>query len=158
MNRHEIKKERIRIMAEITRLNHLSDTGEDVQAELLARGNELSNIGKGEPRMDVMDADNPREGLLITKEMKEQAMRNGIPLKTLENRIYWLKWEKERAVTEVPPKRIKHADIGLTIEKYKHLRGEGMSDVEIQKKFNITKHSLSKFKGESGLTKKQVMV
>lgn len=156
MNKHEMKKERLRIMAEIDRLNLRADAGEDVSKELQVCGHELRNVGTGKPRLDVMDIDTLKNDFRITKEMRIRAQKNGISYSTLQNRIYTLKWDDERALTVVPPKRVSYVEIGLTVDMYKHLRDSGLSDVEIQNKYDIPKHSLSKFKARNGLRKRHV--
>src|SRR5690606_37168138 len=117
---------------------------------------ELRNVGTGKPRLDVMDIDTLKNDYRITKEMRIRAQKNGISYSSLQYRIYTLKWDDERALIVVQPKRVSYVEIGLTVDMYKHLRDSGLSDVEIQNKYDIPKHSLSKFKAPNGLRKRHV--
>lgn len=143
-----IKQKRLAIYREIDRLNQLNDQqGIDVSLELLECGQQLEMLS-GEVKQETDEVHIPKELIVL-------AESNGIRYGVLKKRIYTTGWDPMVAATTPikVTKRLMPTEVGLTAEKYRHLKEEGkMLDKEIRETYNISQHTLLKFKRQNNLT------
>jgi DNA invertase Pin-like site-specific DNA recombinase len=91
-----------------------------------------------------------REWEELTPEDYFIAKQNGLDRKTVYQRFYNYGWNKKDAITKPKqPNNVKRFPKGLTVEKYRYFKKQGMTEEEIGRLFGISRVSLYRWRVEN---------